>query len=111
MTSSVSSRDSGEEVRSLSSPMSESVLLSSLILMTTPWSHGPRRALGQRPLGRPAPESEQGHGTGTGTGGIPVQDREGQLRERRRRNLKRAEPAPNDSLTSERQSLWGGGGS
>lgn len=60
MTSSFSSTDSGEELKSLSSPMSESVLLSSLILITPTGSHMPFRVLAQRPLCLPARESEQG---------------------------------------------------
>lgn len=62
MTSSVSNTDSGEELKSLSSPMSESVLLSSLILITPVRSHTPFRALAQRPLCFPAGESERRQG-------------------------------------------------
>lgn len=56
MTTSSSARDSGEEWKSLSTPASDSVLLSSLIRITPATSQACLDALAPRPRGRPAGE-------------------------------------------------------
>lgn len=56
MTTSSSAKDSGEEWKSLSTPASDSVLLSSLIRITPATSQACLDALAPRPRGRPAGE-------------------------------------------------------
>lgn len=56
MTTSSSTKDSGEEWKSLSRPASDSVLLSSLIRITLAVSYAGLHALAPRPLGRPEGE-------------------------------------------------------
>lgn len=65
MTTSSSSSDSGDELKSLSRPASDSVLLPSLIRMTPEASSASLGALGPRPRGRPAGRS-RGSARGVG---------------------------------------------
>lgn len=65
MTTSSSSSDSGDELKSLSRPASESVLLPSLIRITPDASSASLGALMPRPRGRPAGRS---HGSAGGAG-------------------------------------------